>query len=108
MRKYLSTLHQRPDHHKRRFALLTSGAITLFIFTVWSFVNFGTLGTESQAVALSETNEVSPFQSLRESLASSFEAFRDTAVEIKDVLKTVDIEVKYGEMKEGALDTYGQ
>ncbi len=40
MRKYLSELHTKPRHHKRRFALLTSAVITLAIFAVWSGVKF--------------------------------------------------------------------
>lgn len=50
MRKYLSTLHQRPDRHKDRFAFLASASITLFIFAIWSFVKFGdpTLATEDE------------------------------------------------------------
>src|SRR3989344_5865914 len=45
MRQYLSTLHKQPPHHKKRFALLASSTITLFIFGVWSLVTFGTGGT---------------------------------------------------------------
>ncbi len=40
MKKYLSTLHERPHHHKKRFAFLASGIVTLSIFAVWSLVRF--------------------------------------------------------------------
>jgi hypothetical protein len=38
MKKYLSELHTKPHHHKKRFALLASGIVTLSIFAVWSVV----------------------------------------------------------------------
>ena len=41
MRKYLAELHKKPDHHKKQFALLASGTITLFTFGVWSPATFG-------------------------------------------------------------------
>lgn len=40
MKKYLSTLKDRPHQHKRRFAMLTSGVVTLSIFAIWSVVKF--------------------------------------------------------------------
>ena len=84
MRKYLATLHKRPDHHKKRFALLVSGTITLFIFGVWSLATFGT-----NKVIVTGGDEVSPFQSLHSSLAVSIEALQENFKELKDsVLKT--------------------
>lgn len=41
MRKYLQSLPSRSPEHKSRFALLTSGAITLVIFALWALVHFG-------------------------------------------------------------------
>ncbi len=41
MRKYLSELHTKPRHHKRRFAFLVSAVVTLSIFAIWSGVKFG-------------------------------------------------------------------
>ena len=114
MRKYLSTLHQRSDNHKRRFALLSSGIVTLFIFGVWSLVNFGTTGgtlAENQIDTNSsgqEESQVSPFQSFRDSVASSFEAFRGSFTNIRSSLNSEDFEAGFDELKDGALDTYGQ
>ena len=107
MRKYLSTLHTRPDHHKRRFALLTSSIITLFIFSIWSFVNFGEMREEIIAENV-KGSEISPFDSLRMSLASSFEAMRESFLELKSGLETRDLETGYKELKDEALNTYDQ
>lgn len=41
MRKYLSELHTKPRHHKKRFAMIVSGVVTLAIFSIWSSVKFG-------------------------------------------------------------------
>ncbi len=90
MDKYLTKLYKKPDHHKKRFALLTSGVVTLFIFGVWSLATFG-VGDISEAT-IAEKNEVSPFESLRTNLAASLEGIRDSFEELKD----------------GALDVYGQ
>lgn len=115
MKKYLATLHQRSPHHKRHFALLTASVITLFIFGVWSLVTFGTISggiiAESESVfqASGSTNvEISPFQSLRMNLASLFGALKNNFEELKTGLEAVDLEVEYKEMRNGALDIYGQ
>ena len=104
MRKYLSTLHRQPPHHKKRFALLASSTITLFIFGVWSLATFGV----SEEIIIIEGREVSPFQSFRISLATSFEAFKSGFGELKSGFETVDLEAEYKEMRDGALDVYGQ
>ncbi len=41
MKKYFRELHTKTPSHKKRFALLASGGVTLAIFAVWSFVRFG-------------------------------------------------------------------
>ena len=82
MRKYLAELHKKPDHHKRQFALLASGTITLFIFGIWSIATFG---INTKIIAETE-NEVSPFQSLRMSMAASFEALRGNFGELRSGL----------------------
>lgn len=64
MRKYLATLHTKPDHHKKRFAFLVSGGVTLFLFMIWTLVTFGEGGTLAQTVEENNNNEVSPFESI--------------------------------------------
>ena len=90
MDRYLAKLHKKPDHHKKRFALLASGTITLFIFGVWSLATFGVSGISEKVVV--EKNEVSPFESLRMSLGSSFEALKNS----------------FKELETGALEIYGR
>lgn len=114
MRRYLSTLHRQPPHHKKRFALLASSTITLFIFGAWSLATFGTSGTkiaENEKVptnVAATENEVNPLQSLRMALATSFEALKDSIEELKAGFKAVDLEAEYKDMREKALDVYGQ
>jgi len=103
MRRYLAKLQKKPDHHKRQFAFLASTTITLFIFGIWSLTTFG---VNTRIVA--EENEVSPFQSLGTNLASSLEALKGSFGALKSGLKTVDFETKYQEMRDGALDIYGE
>lgn len=90
MKKYLATLHTKPDRHKKRFALLVSGGITLAIFTIWCLVTFNTpvvVAEDSQA-------EVGPLESLREGMASSIEGLS----QVFDTMKAGF----------GALNTYGE
>ncbi len=64
MKKYLKELHQKPHHHKKRFALLASGIVTLSIFAVWSAVRLSdepvvakqTTGPVDLAAAIESTN----------------------------------------------------
>ncbi|MDO8569185.1 MAG: hypothetical protein Q7R89_00105 [bacterium] len=114
MRKYLAELHKKSDHHKKQFAFLASGTITLFIFGVWSLSTFGMneevivkgdgLSTGSKVAE----SEVSPFQSFRSNLASSLEALRNNFDELKRGFKTINLETEYTEMRNGALNIYGQ
>jgi len=115
MKKYLATLHQKSPHHKRHFALLTASVITLSIFGIWSLVTFGTISggiiaeSENTLQASASTDlEISPFQSLRMNLASIIGALKNNFEELKTGLEAVDIEAEYKEMRDGALDIYGQ
>ncbi|MDO8590313.1 MAG: hypothetical protein Q7R69_03540 [bacterium] len=117
MRRYLSTLHTKPERHKKQFAFLASSSITLFIFGVWSLATFGINSTNTKIVAESGSSqeasaqpetEVSPFESLRMNLSTSLEAFRENFGALKSGLKAVDLEAEYKEMRDGALDVYGE
>jgi hypothetical protein len=115
MKKYLAELHKKPDHHKRQFALLASGTVTLFIFGIWSLATFGMNGgiiakDSGSATTISKTaeNEVGPFQSFRSNLASSLEALKGGFAELKHSFETIDFEAEYKEMRKGALNIYGQ
>jgi len=102
MRKYLAELHKKPDHHKKQFALLASGTITLFIFGVWSLATFGI----NEGIVAKD--EAGPFQSFRSNVASSLEAIKSNFGQLKDGFKTMDFKTEYQEMKNGALNIYGQ
>ena len=123
MRKYLSTLHEKPAGHKKRFALLTSGAITLFIFGVWSLATFGMNGiginkeifTRKDDVptpSVRVENEVSPLGSLYKSLVASVGTLLDSFGELKTSLETglerVDLEAEYKKVEMGTLEIYGE
>lgn len=111
MNKYLHSLHKKPEHHKKRFALLASGTITLFIFGIWSFVNFAP--QSNQLVSKSERDtskviEISPLQSMRLNLASSLEALLESLRGLKSGIESLDFKSSYAEIKDNALDIYGQ
>lgn len=111
MRKYLAELHKKPDEHKKRFALLVSGAVTLFIFGIWSLTIFGTSGekiAENDSVFQKGSEEVSPLQSIRMNLGTSLEAIKGIFGGLKNNLDSVDLETGYKDMRDGALNTYGQ
>lgn len=95
MKKYLSELHTKSPAHKKRFAMLSSGAVTLSIFAVWSAVNFGTYGKLAQSDVQSEkVSEVSPLESLRASVATSFEGILKTLGVLKENLNQFNNEVE--------------
>lgn len=110
MRRYLAELSRKPDAHKKRFALLASGVITLFIFGIWSLAVFG---TDNPKISDSNTsdkvaNEVSPFESLRMNLGSSFEALKASFSGIKKGLEDVNLESEYQDMRNNTLNNYGE
>lgn len=105
MHRYLANLHKKSDRHKKHFAFLVSGTVTLLILGVWSLATFGVNGG---VMAETKNDEVSPFQSWRASLASGFESLRGDFGALESSLKAVDFEAKYREMKDGALKVYGQ
>jgi hypothetical protein len=114
MDKYLIKLHKKPDRHKKQFALLASGTITLFIFGIWSLATFG-LNEEIMAkggnvpiASNTMENESGPFQSFRSNMALVLEAIRGNFEELKNGFRAVDFNAEYQEMKDGALKIYGQ
>ncbi|MDO8505191.1 MAG: hypothetical protein Q7S48_01250 [bacterium] len=114
MEKFLAKLHQKSDYQKKQFALLASGTITLFIFGVWSLSTFGVnetvIATKDgvQNVPQSTKSEIGPLQSLRSNLASAIEALKSNFGEIKHSFETINVETEYTEMRDGALNIYGQ
>ena len=114
MHRYLAELHKKPDHHKKQFALLASGTITLIIFGVWSLATFGASGSPIAKVddRASDTteieSEVGPFQSLSANVATSLEALKNIFGALMGGVKAVDLDSEYQKMRDGALNTYDQ
>lgn len=116
MQNFFAKLHQKPDHHKKRFALLASSTITLFIFGFWSVATFGGSGgvladvdTESQtASVIASENEVGPFKSLRSSLGGSISAIAESFAELMDSFNSVNFQSDYSEMRDKAIESYEQ
>lgn len=114
MDKFLARLHKKPDHHKRRFAFMTSATITLLIFGVWSLATYGVggvnIGGKGEDPILAETtkSEVGPMDSLRESLATGFEALRSSFNELKSSLGPTNFSTRYEEMRDQSLEIYGE
>ncbi len=95
MKRYLATLHTKSDHHKKRFAFLASGSVTLLIFGIWSLATFGigdevaeNLNNTENRVATEQ--EVSPLESLLSGVAASFQALRGNVTELKQGLEVVN------------------
>lgn len=79
MRQYLATLHTKPPHHKKRFALLVSGTFTLIIFSLWTMTTFAPEGDTSVAV---NSNEVGPLESLQAGVRDGYESARSNFDEL--------------------------
>jgi hypothetical protein len=110
MRHYLATLHKRPHHHQKRFALITSGTFTLLIFGIWAMVNFPPSMADQPVVAESqkEVSEANPFGSLTRGMAASFESLKESFQGLKGGLQMIDFQDKFQELKENTLNNYGE
>ena len=112
MKRYLETLHTKPDHHKKRFALVISALITALIFSLWSLSTFGPGGFLSKTAddrgAQTARKEVSPFQSLTSAVSASFDQIFGNVDKLKEGVRQVDLESDYSDMKNSVLEVYGQ
>ena len=121
MDRYLTQLHKKSPHHKKRFALVASGMITLFIFGLWSVATFGISGintdffTRKDRAPVAEVkveNEISPLESLWMNMAASFRALSGSFGELRSSLESglepVDFEAEYKEIQMGTLEIYGE
>jgi hypothetical protein len=118
MRTYLSTIHQRSEAHKKRFALVVSGGVTMIIFSIWTLVNFGHGGVLAQNDQQpttdnrqqDKTSEVSPLESIGASVSESFNSLKRAWSDLKtgmDELGDFDLNESYEEMKDRTINTYG-
>lgn len=112
MKKYLSTIHQRSPAHKRRFALLVSGGVTLIIFSIWSLVVFGNGNAivanqpsdlSGPTVVENNPNTVSPFDDVKGGIANSIDAVKQQFDQIKQAVGSVNLQNKYQETRDQAL-----
>lgn len=114
MRKYLASLPERSDSHKKTFALLVSGGFTLFIFAIWALVN---LGTPSGELAEGERVEAeSPLVSLGSGLAGALGAIKtetklifgvDTD-EPEPAIENVESRETSSTVRTSAIEIYGE
>ena len=113
MRQYLATLHKPSPQHKKHFALGVSGGVTLVIFALWSVVNFGSNGTIAKSgVEVERAHpEVSPLESLRTNVASSFQGIIESFSGLKNEVEKVKVETQtanpYTDLRSNQLEIYG-
>lgn len=113
MRTYLRTIHKRSDAHKKRFALLSSAAITLIIFGVWSTLRFSPAVATSDTVATSDSvypqnetaNAVTPISNITAGIADSFKALKDQFNSVKGDVKSVNLDSQYTQIRNEAVNT---
>lgn len=111
MKKYISSLHTKSPAHKKRFALLVSGSITLIIFGIWSFVKFSDLSnpnTVADTNLSQDSAEITPINSLTSGIANSLEAIKSTFSDLKNNVQSVNLQSQYDNMKKEALPTDSQ
>ncbi|MDB5266487.1 MAG: hypothetical protein JWN89_302 [Parcubacteria group bacterium] len=108
MRHYLATVHTRSHSHKKRFAFLISGGITLSIFMIWSlftFSSFGNDATLAENAAPIENTGPSPFESLQGGVAASVASLKDQFNAVKGNVKAVNLQSEYERMRTDALNS---
>ncbi len=96
MYQYISGLRKKPDHHKRRFALLASGAVTGMIFIAWLSVLLPQNANQIIAEDRRASDGVTPISSLKKSVAQVVTATRELFTE---TTSTLDFESEYNKMK---------
>jgi hypothetical protein len=108
IKDYLLTLHTRPEHHKKRFALLVSGTTTLIIFAGWCVVKTANLtpsnsdSTVTVASADPSLNAEGPLESLKASVSDAWRALAGQVNVAKQGLESVNVPTQ------SSLTTYGQ
>lgn len=105
--------------------MLASATITMFIFGFWSIATFGVNGgvlaalkggsaespeSSSQVAAASAAveGESGPLSSLANGLSTGFGALMESIRELKNGLSPDNLQSEYSEMKDRAIETYGQ
>jgi hypothetical protein len=105
MENYLEQMRQRPEHHKKYFALGVSGCFTAIIFLVWVFANFGGAATVvAENVPDKQSQGASPFENISNSVANAWSAMRGELSERGKSIEKVDLDNKYQEIRNDALN----
>jgi hypothetical protein len=121
MKEYLRTIHKRSDTHKKRFALIVSGLVTMLIFLVWAIVSFGnatpvaannstsddSLAAVVEATPAADVNAVTPFQDLLSGIGSAVDAIKQSVGQVKQAASSVNLNQDYQNVRNDALPTNG-
>jgi hypothetical protein len=104
MYQYIEQLRNKPDHHKRRVALLASGAITGLIFFAWLSVILPSntsqiVADSSQSQGVSEADNNTPIETLKRSTAQVFDAIKVLFQKTATSASNVNLEDNYTKMK---------
>ena len=118
MRKYLATIHTRSDKHKKRFAFVSSAAVTLIIFGVWSAIEFkpqDIVASNNQLIPTQvagasaalqgglQTDPESPFEALKGGFQNIFSALKQGVDQTKTTIQSVDVNQQYQAVRNEAL-----
>ncbi len=76
MSNFIARMNQRSESKRRMFALVSSGLITMVIFTIW-VSTFGSSSSEKMASTETKENIFTPLKTLKQSVASAFSGFQN-------------------------------
>jgi len=122
MKRYLQTIHQRSEAHKKRFALVVAGSITVIIFLIWSFVSFNNATTVASTDNTNDNNlaavdtstsadqtAVTPFEDLMSGISSAIDGLKQSFGQVKQAAQNVNLNQDYKDVRNDALpNTNGQ
>ncbi|TAK58204.1 hypothetical protein EPO17_00095 [Patescibacteria group bacterium] len=83
----LQTLRQKPEHQKRKIAVVTSLFITAVIFVVWlstTIHSFSILDAESSESGEMSKVPESPFALIKQNVASVYESVTNDIVQVRE------------------------
>lgn len=92
MSELIKKLRARPETYRKGFSFFLSGVVTLFIFSAWILVNFGSdTGVLTEEAGLpvipsEETQVAGPLHSIIDNLTTSWESFREVLQQSADNL----------------------
>jgi hypothetical protein len=100
MQKYIESLKDRPDHHKRRIAFTASATITAIIFILWVTVIFP---SNTRTLALQSEKQApvgeSPINTLQKGVAQAYEGIKSIWSSGNDSIQSANLEEQYKRIK---------